>query len=234
MIGIQARSTSTRLPGKVFEKIGDFEILEHMVITARECADYINKLSQKNNIFVEVALLVPKSDPIVEKYFNYVDIYEGDEHDVLSRYSEACLKWNADYIVRITSDCPLLPSALISKHINIAVKGSFDYTSNVDEMLRTSIDGWDVEVLSQKVLFWLDKMTVDPKEREHVTLHLRKSTLPSTYKVAHIINHLYQPHIKLSVDTKEDLERVRKEYDTIKRCIDIAIEKDGNRSVFRC
>lgn len=233
IIAIQARSTSTRLPGKVFELIDGKEILQHVLDSAEESCLYINKFSDKNRTTVKTCLVIPEGDPIGEKYKHKTLIFEGSENDVLSRFMVMVNKLNPDYIVRITSDCPLLPSYLISKHMNIAVKGRYDYVSNVDENLRTCVDGHDVEVISLRAMEWLDKNAIKKEYREHVTQFIRVGRLPQNFRVAHVIGHLYQPEIKLSVDTKEDLERVREEYSKVKKCIEIAIKKDGENSVYR-
>lgn len=233
IIAIQARSTSTRLPNKVLELIDGKEILQHVLDAAEESCLYINKYSSKNKTTVKSCLVVPHNDPIVEKYKHKTLVFEGPENDVLSRYMEMFNKLSPDFIVRVTSDCPLLPSYLISKCINIATKGNYDYVSNVDENLRTCVDGHDVEVVSARALMWLDQNAKKKEDREHVTQYIRSSKIPPYFKIAHVIGHLYQPGIKLSVDTKEDLDRVREEYSKVKKCIEIAIEKDGENSVYR-
>jgi len=233
LIGIQARSNSTRLPRKIFEKIDGKEILQHVLDAAEESALYINKYADKNKIKVTTAILTPEGDEAAEKYKYKAVIIEGPEKDVLARYKKASYSMTPDYIVLITADCPLLPSYLISKAINIATKGHYDYVSNIDENLRTCVDGHDVEVLSKRALDWANTAANLESEREHVTLILRSNKIPSIFKVGHIIGHLFQPNIKLSVDTPEDLERVKREYADIKNCIQKAIYKSGGKSVFR-
>lgn len=203
-----------------------------MIDAAEESCLYINKYNEKSNIKCSVVVLVPTGDEIVTRYRHKAVIFEGSEDDVLSRYVWMAEEMNPDYVVRITSDCPLLPSYVISKCINAAAKNRLDYVSNVDENLRTMVDGFDVEVMSVRALEWLNTAATG-QEREHVTLRLRSGDIPRYFRVAHVIGHLYQPNIKLSVDTQEDLERVRKEYALVKSCINKAIEKHGERSVFR-
>jgi spore coat polysaccharide biosynthesis protein SpsF (cytidylyltransferase family) len=233
IIGIQARSTSKRFPGKVFEKIDGREILQHVLDSCEESSLYINKYSDKNRIKVSTVILVPENDEIVHKYRYKTVVFEGPEEDVLGRYYKMYQAMNPDYIVRVTSDCPLLPSYIISKHINIATKGNYDYVSNIDENLRTCVDGHDVEVMSRRALEWLNTAATWEAEREHVTPLLRSKSIPSNFKVGHVIGHLYQPNLKLSVDTPEDLERVRREYAEVKGCIEKAIAKSGGKSVYR-
>ncbi len=232
IIAIQARSTSTRFPGKVFQKIDDKEVLQHVLDTAEESCIYINKYFPKNNVRVSSCLLVPFNDEIVKRYSHKCIIYQGDEHDVLSRYYSMNQEMKADYIVRITSDCPLLPSYLISKHINIAVKGLYDYVSNVDEQIRTSPDGHDVEVVSARCLDWLNQNAKD-NEREHVTLRIRHGSIPKHFKIAHVISYLDLSGIKISFDTPEDFENIKNEYFRVKKCISTAVDRYGQKSIYR-
>lgn len=233
IIAIQARSTSKRLPGKVFLQIDGKEILQHVIDAAEESAAYVNNYAFKNKVKVKVVLLVPEGDEIVKRYKNKVIIFEGDEDDVLHRYVNMSREFNPAYIVRVTADCPLLPSYIITKHINIATSARYDYVSNVDENCRTCIDGHDVEVLSQRALEWLDEHAVSSEEREHVTLAIRRRPTAYNFRIGHVIGHIYQPYMKLSIDTMEDFERIKEEYFKIKQCIEKAIEQHGEKSVYR-
>jgi spore coat polysaccharide biosynthesis protein SpsF len=231
-IGIQARSTSTRFPGKIFEKIGDKSILQHVIEACKNSAVYINRTSFKNGILVKTVVLCPHGDPLTSEFKDVVKVFEGDENDVLSRYAEMTEKMNADYVVRITSDCPLIPSFLITKAINTAVINKYDYCSNVDEDSRTAVDGFDVEVISKKAMAWLHKNASLPADREHVTTMFRREP-PKWAKVGYIVGYLDQSGLKLSVDTPEDLERVRKEYQKILDAITKAEEAHGPSCVHR-
>lgn len=231
IIGIQARSTSTRFPGKVFELIDNKEILQHIIDSAKKCAVYLMKDNDRYD--VKVVVLIPSGDSIYERYLDKVIIFEGSEEDVLSRYYDMAASMKADYIVRLTSDCPLLPPFVITKHINVAVNGRYDYVSNVHEALRTAVDGHDCEVLSMRALTWAHTCALNEYDREHVTPVLRTNKAPEIFKTAHLVGYLFQPHIKLSVDTREDLERVKREYSEIKLIIDKASVKNGKTSVHR-
>jgi spore coat polysaccharide biosynthesis protein SpsF len=182
---------------------------------------------------MNVALVVPFKDEIVSAYRGKAIIVEGPEEDVLSRYWLAAEKLNADYVVRITADCPLLPSYLITKHIKVAIINNFDYCSNVHEQFRTAIDGFDVEVVSRRALKWANETAVAPDEREHVTKILRGDKVPSDFTIGHIIGQLNQAHLKLSVDSPEDLTRVREEYHKVKEAIKAAEKAYGKGAIHR-
>lgn len=233
VIGIQARSTSTRFPRKVHRMLDGKPILQHVIDSANRAATYINRHSLKLRELVSVAVLVPAGDEITTAFQGRALIIEGPEDDVLARYRMAAERLSADYMVRVTSDCPLLPDHMIQKHIKVAVKNGFDYCSNVDEQARTAIDGHDVEVMSKRALNWIHENAKEQKHREHVTLGLRELKLPDDFRVGHIIGYLNQSHIKLSVDTPEDLERVEVEYFRRKRAEEAAIKLHGKQSVHR-
>lgn len=232
-IGIQARSTSTRLPGKIFEKIGDREILEHVLDACDQSCIYLNRFSVKSQIRIGLFLLIPQNDAeIIKRYRSKVPIIEGDEYNVLDRFKRLHQQEKSDYYVRVTSDCPFIPPFLISKHVNVAIQGKYDYVSNVDLDTRTSIDGHDVEVISRTALEWLLENAKTAEDLEHVTLAIRKYN-PSHLKTAHIIGHVDLSGTKLSVDTQEDLEGAREAYNAIQRKIHTAVVKSGPRSIHR-
>ncbi len=233
LIAIQARSTSTRYPGKVFEKTDNKEVLQMVLDAANESCLYINKYTDKNKILASVALLIPYNDPIKAKYEHKNIIIEGSENDVLDRFYQAAIKTEADYIVRITSDCPLLPSYLISKHLNVCTRNKFDYVSNVDPDCRTCPDGHDVEIMSKRALIWAKENAKEAAEKEHVTLILRTTKLPDSFRVAHVIGQIFQPDYKISFDTVDDLEKIKSEYRKVDECLQNAYKKSGKGSVFR-
>lgn len=211
LIGIQARSTSERLPKKAFEYIGSKRMLDHVIDACVRAQKYSNKYADKKNYTVRVAVLCPYRDPIAESFKTQCSIIEGPEFDVLERYKIAMDLTEADYVCRITGDCPLIPPYIISKHISIAVLGEYDYLSNVDESCRLSLDGIDCEVMSRAMLSWLDRDSKKPEEREHVTLRARTHP-PQWAKRGFTASFFNQKGIKLSVDTEADLEKVREEY----------------------
>lgn len=232
-IGIQARSTSTRLPRKVFELIGEKPLLQHVIDACERAKIYMNRHSHKSNMIATVALLIPHGDEIKQVFRNKgAIIVEGAEHDVLSRYKFMAERLKADYIVRVTGDCPLIPSYVITKHVKAALMNEYDYTSNVDEDLRTSADGTDCEVISKRLLDWLDENAKDPKDREHVTLLARRAP-PAWCKTGHVIGFLNLASLNLSVNTHEDLERVRAEYKTLSEALKKAERKHGRESIHR-
>lgn len=232
-IGIQARSNSHRFPRKVFELIDEKPMLRHVIDACDRASFYLNRHTFQSKIRASYAVLCPHRDEIQQAFGTRAMVIEGPEEDVLSRYKLLVTKLEPDYIVRVTSDCPLLPPFLITKHIKIAIANSYDYCSNVDEKVRTALDGYDVEVISRRALLWADENCSDPSLREHVTPILRTKLIPKDFKVGHVLGFLNQSHIKLSVDTPEDLERVRIEYDRVKKAHHLAEALAGKQNVHR-
>lgn len=232
VIGVQARTTSKRFPGKVLETIDGKPVIKHVLDACERAAKYMNTHSQKSRLLVSVALVVPAGDQLVELYRRKITLIEGPEDDVLTRYAMLAEKTDADYIVRVTGDCPLIPPYLITKHIKTAVVNGYDYVSNVDEVARTAADGTDCEVVSRALLKYVHENANDAKDREHVTLMIRRDP-PAWARIAHIIGYLNLSGLKLSIDTPEDLERVRAEYDRIKLALTNAENLHGRSSVHR-
>jgi spore coat polysaccharide biosynthesis protein SpsF (cytidylyltransferase family) len=233
LIGIQARSTSQRLPKKCFEPIGGRRMLDHVVEACQRAAKYSNKYTYRKNYTVNIALLIPDGD-IIKRAFtsSQAEIIEGPEFDVLTRFMIAQAKHQADYVCRITGDCPLIPPFVISKHISLAVMGNYDYVSNVDECCRLSLDGIDCEVMSARMLTWLNINAENPTDREHVTT-LARLNPPKWAKRGFTASYFDQSGVKLSVDTPEDLEAVRKEYDRVGKKLQTAERLYGRESIHR-
>lgn len=230
-VGIQARSTSARFPGKVFEQIAGKEMLRHVVDAVDKCAFYLNRNSHRSGVEVSHVILCPRGDPIKQKYETRTMVLEGPEDDVLTRYYVMANRLSADYIVRITADCPLIPPYLITKHIKVAIANEYDYCSNVDEAYRTAIDGYDVEVMSRRALEWAHENAKEPGDREHVTKIMRTKAFKDSFKCGIVVNFLNQAHIKLSVDTVDDLEAVRVENERVAKNLERARAEFGRNHV---
>lgn len=219
---MQARSTSTRLPGKSLEILDTKTMTGHVLDASYNAARYINRGTHKHGIEAVVALLVPNNDPLADQFNDHL-IYEGSEHDVLSRYMLAVHDLQPNYTVRLTGDCPLLSPPLISKHVMCAVKDGLDYCSNVTDGCRTFIDGWDVEVVSFELMNWLDKYATSKSDREHVT-PLARNAPPKWATFGTVVGTIDFSDIKLSVDTHAELDKVRANMAAVKEKMNLARE----------
>jgi len=219
-IAIQARIASQRLRGKVFERLANgVSVIESCLFNA---FDAKNKLHfGRSGMSVKVYLLAPFDEEKV--WYEWVEAFNhnnstdlklilGHPSNVFERYKSLQLMEEPDYIVRLTGDCPLIDSSIIVSIIKDAVKGYHDYTSNVYPEIRTHPDGTDVEVISSSLMRWAisqEKRMTD-FAKEHVTPIMREKP-PSWASIAHIgLPGLDESHIKYSVDTREDLDRINK------------------------
>lgn len=225
VIGIQARSNSSRLPNKALIPFGNKTALDHVMDACNTAREYLTK----DDIRVDVALLVPEDDPIVEAYKNKILIIPGSEKNVLSRYVALSEILYPDYIVRITGDCYVHSPRAIATHIRTAVRRDADYTSNVDPRFRTAIDGHDVEVMSHRMLDWAKRHALTDYDREHVTTVIRRA-YPDWAKYVHLITDLDLSEFKFSVDTKEDFDYVASIYHRTKSKKEALVEQCSERN----
>jgi len=196
---IQARMTSTRLPGKVLAEIGGRPALAYMLQRVRRS----ERLQQ-----IVVATTVNATDDPVAELCNKleVDVFRGDEMDVLGRYVAAAEIYDADPIVRLTADCPMIDPTVIDEAIDYYKDNDFDYVSN--GIVRTYPDGLDVEVVSRAALKKASQETNHPICREHVTPYVRgdKPGVPhGNFKVGNFSFHVDFSHIRWTLDTVDDL-----------------------------
>ena len=194
----QARSGSTRLPGKVLLPIADTTLLG---LHLRRIAD-----SKRIDALIVATTTAPSDVAIVELADAAgVVHYRGSEQDVLDRFYQAVKDRQPDYVVRLTSDCPLIDAALIDKVINFTITNKLDYASNV---LDPSFpDGQDVEVFTFAALAkaWTEARL--PSEREHVTpyIHKHSSFRGETLFTSDNYTEGYDyGHLRMTVDEPKD------------------------------
>jgi len=201
MIGIitQARMTSTRLPGKVFKEINNKSLLQY----------HIERL-QKMGFEICIATTINDSDNIIVEYATEKNIlyHRGSEHNVLSRYYEAALKFKFDTIIRVTSDCPLIDPHLIRNALEkyIQLNNVNLYMSNGLE--RTFARGFDFEIFSFQQLEQAYKNAKEESDLEHVTPYIWKNKSGNTelYTIKQIPNN---SHLRITVDTPEDFDLIK-------------------------
>lgn len=200
---IQARMGSTRFPGKVMKKIlGKPVILWDMDrISASKLVDaFVVAIpyGKENDVIVDT----------IKEYNDKVIIVRGNEDDVLDRYYQASLQTNADVVVRITSDCPLIDHVVIDKVIKRFLDTDCDYCSN--SLTRTYPRGLDTEVFSFKALEEAWNKASQAYEREHVTQYIVKN--PDIFKLLNVSNDIDLSDLRWTLDTKEDYEFISAVY----------------------
>ena len=201
---IQARVGSTRLPGKVLMDLGGDTMLARCV--GRTCrAQTLDE--------VVVATTVQSSDEVI------VDLciargwpyFVGSEEDVLDRYYRAAVEYQADVVVRITSDCPLIEPVIIDQTVRkfLSHQPMIDYVSNIYPY-RTFPKGLDVEVMRLDALERAWREDVNLAWREHVTQYIQRT--PDLFRTLTVVNAVDYSHLRWTVDTPEDLVFVRRVY----------------------
>lgn len=174
---IQARMSSARLPGKVLKRILGKEMLGHVLDRVFSC-DALDGI-------VVATTEDPKDERIVEfvkKYGRGAECFRGSEDNVLDRYYRAAVTFGADWIVRITSDSPLLDPSVIRSVITTTIAGDYDYGSN--SLIPTMPDGLDVECMKLSALELAWKEASLPHELEHVTPYIRMN--PKLFRMANL------------------------------------------------
>jgi spore coat polysaccharide biosynthesis protein SpsF len=194
---VQARMGSSRLPGKVMKTVKGKPLLQYQI-----------ERMEKAKLVDELVVATTEKDieaPILElcKRLN-VSTYRGSENDVLERYYHAAKDYDADIIVRMTSDCPLIDPNIIDLVIQYYLDNKYDYVSNTQ--IRTYPRGMDTEVFSMKLLdeaFFHANMEY---EREHVTPYFYLN--PEKYSIGQVCNSEDNSHYRLTVDTPEDFRLI--------------------------
>jgi spore coat polysaccharide biosynthesis protein SpsF len=202
---IEARMTSTRLPGKVLLPARGRPLLEHMV----------ERLKRARRIDA-IVLAIPDGaahEPLAALAARLrIGCFRGSEDDVLGRVLGAARAHGADLIVETTADCPLIDPAVVDEVVERFLDGGADYCSNTLE--RTFPDGMDVQVFPTAVLAEADALTADPADREHVSLYIYSH--PERYRLRNVASgHPRWGDLRLTVDTAEDYERVRAIIETV-------------------
>ena len=201
LAAIQARSGSNRLPGK------SMMLLPNGKSLVQSCYESVRSC-------VECTVVVThESDDTLQRHLRERSIpyYQAcEEDDVLGRYHAAATAYRASTIVRITADCPRMPSDLFGYMFTLHGSTSADFTS--DCFKRTYPDGYDIEIISYKLLDHLHKkVTLSHDDREHVTSYIyshSQELVDSKYVLSSIIGPYDLSHLKVSIDTQEEFESV--------------------------
>ena len=206
-IMIQARTGSTRLPKKVLSKIEEKPLIWHV----------INRVKRVHGI-KQIVLVTTrkKEDEILIRIANKSNIlsFTGDTYDVLNRYYQCASQFDADPIIRITGDCPLIDHTLVENMLKFYNHNDFDYVSNT--LFPTFPDGLDVEIFSFKTLSKMAKNARMKSEREHVTSYILNH--PKQFKTLNFKNKTNLANYRWTVDTYKDLKFVRKIYSKMRPC----------------
>ena len=201
---IEARMTSTRLPGKVLMRCLNRPMLELMIERVRR-SRYVDAI-------VVATTVNTTDDPIVQlaERLN-ISFFRGSEFDVVGRVTGAMQSAQADIIVQLTSDCPLIDPEIIDQFVRIYAANEFDHVSNA--ILRSYPDGLDVQVASLPILEKCYALCENDKDREHLFYTIRRNT--DKIKTFHVLAppDLCWPQWRWTLDTVDDYRRICRIYE---------------------
>jgi spore coat polysaccharide biosynthesis protein SpsF len=191
---IQARMGSTRLPGKVLLELGGDTVLARVISRVRRCR-LVNQ--------VMVATSTGPADDVIVKECSRLQsaVFRGSELDVLDRYYHAAQHTQAEVVVRITSDCPLIDPEISDRTIAEFIDSRSDYASNVLD--RTYPRGLDTEVMTFAALETAWREAQADYQREHVTPFLYQH--PERFKLLSVKGERDESQHRWTLDTPEDL-----------------------------
>lgn len=201
---VATRMTSSRLPGKVLMDLAGKPALLRLIERIKR-SKYINEIviATTTNLTDDIVVETAKSQGV--KY------YRGSEEDVLLRTVEAAEATETDFIVQITSDCPLIDHETIDRVIErIYEHPHIDYAAN--QLIRTYPLGFSVEVFRTKDLRHVEQTINDPAVREHVSLYFYEH--PEKYYLSNVEapHFLHHPEYRLTLDTEKDYSLIQNIY----------------------
>ncbi|ABZ94473.1 CMP-KDO synthetase related protein [Leptospira biflexa serovar Patoc strain 'Patoc 1 (Ames)'] len=198
---IEARMTSSRLPGKVLKEVFNKPMLYYLVQRLR----MVPSIDE-----IVLATTINKTDDVLIDFAKIegISYFRGSEDDVMSRVVGAGESAKADVIVEITADCPIIDPAVVDQTIQLYLHNPCDYASNV--IVRSYPIGMDTQVFSLDTLKKSFSMTEDKLDREHVTRHIRQN--PDLFKQVHLVSSYldYWPELAVTLDEVSDYELIKK------------------------
>ncbi|MEO8698594.1 MAG: glycosyltransferase family protein [Kofleriaceae bacterium] len=197
---IQARMGSSRLPGKVLADIHGDTMLGRVVSRLRAARTI-------DEVVIATSVLADDDAIVTEATRLGCGSHRGSETDVLDRYLGAARAYNADAIVRVTADCPLLDAGVVDLVVSALVR-DVDYASNTHT--RTFPRGLDVEAMHRDTLERIGRLGTSESAREHVTAFVMER--PELFRVRQVVAVDDASLLRWTVDTSDDLALVRTLY----------------------
>lgn len=192
---IEARMTSTRLPGKILKPCMNRPMLELLV-------ERLKRASLLDSIVVSTT--TNASDDITVETAERIGVgyYRGSEEEVLTRVMEAMQVAKADVVVQITGDCPLLDPDIVDQIIRLFVYNQYDYVCN--HLVRSYPRGLDCAVISMKALEKSVALIKDAAQLEHVGLSIYENQ--DKFKLLNVFapSELCRPDYRWTLDTEDD------------------------------
>lgn len=194
----QARIGSTRFPRKILQEVSGKSLLE------------LHLMRLKQSVTADTVIVATTEESGVESILRIaekmnVDAYQGSLDDVLDRFYQAALPHAPDYVVRVTSDCPLIDGDLLDKVVNYAVTENLDYCSNI--LVEDYPDGQDIEVFTFAALKAAWEQASEQADREHVTPYIRRNSTfngRDQFRSANFSSEYEYGHVRMTVDEAPD------------------------------
>lgn len=201
---VQARMGSSRLPGKVMKFLEDKIVLDH-VIERLKRSKYIRNVIICTSIKIEDDLIY---DHCLQ---NNIKCFRGSELNVLERYYETATFYKSEYIVRVTSDCPLVDAKFIDLMIEKYFELNLQYLGPKFYGNRKFPDGFNGEIFNYKILKEAYE-NADENEKEHVTTYIIKKyrSIDFDYPIDYLkYKNINLSDLHLSLDTSEDYKLLK-------------------------
>ena len=193
--------TSSRLPGKVLLEARGAPLLHHLVDRLRDVPSLDG---------IVVATTTNRTDDVLAQFASHERIacFRGSEDDVMARVIGAAGSVEADVVVEITGDCPVIDPQIVEQTIRMFLAHDVAYASNV--IVRSYPDGMDTQVFSLDTLERSAVLTSERLDHEHVTLHIREH--PEIFSRVHLVAppEMHWPELGLTLDEPADYDLIRR------------------------
>lgn len=203
---LQARMSSTRLPGKVLKLINGKPMIYWQ----------INRISRSTEISkIVIATTTDSTDDDLVNYLKFLNVpfVRGSIQNVKGRFDEVLRNFPRDSFVRLTADCPLVMPKLIDQMVaHFNDNSGLDYLSNTID--PTFPDGLDIEIVNTRAFSSLNLTRLSQLEQEHVTYGLYARH--GKFNVMNYNSSKDLSDLRWTVDYKQDLAFVRKVYNNFK------------------
>ena len=204
MVILQARMGSQRLPGKVLKQLQGIPLLGYGIRR-------LKKISREIPLIVATSTL-PQDDPVADlAHSEEVFCFRGSEDNVLDRFCSAAVKFNADFIIRVTGDNPLVDPEEGQRVAEEISSGRWDYVSGFEQVDGLSLPtGAGVEAFTFSALELIRQKGLKQEYREHINDYIFDN--PGQFRVKYLsclpFNHC--PDLRLTIDTMEDFEFIER------------------------
>lgn len=204
---IQARMGSTRLPGKSLMPLYGEPLIVRIIERVKRCLSI--------DTVVLATTKKPEDDHLCEIVENCgINLFRGSEHDLLDRYYQVARKFNADFIVRLPGDNPVVEPGEVDRIVIHHLSSDDDFSANTHNILENGYpDGLGAEVFSIYKLREIWEKAVDPRNREHPHTYFYEHS--DQYKIGTVKcpKEFSRPDLVLDVNTKEDYDFLSQIYD---------------------